>query len=71
MPGTPPFADGIDPATAHVLAAKTGAERLAIAAAMYRSARRMLSHHLRCEHPEWSPEQVATETARRLAHGAG
>lgn len=56
---------------ARVLAQKTGVERLAIAAGMFRSARRMIERHLRTEHPNWDVEQVRAETARRLADGAG
>ena len=56
---------------ARVLAAKTGAERLAIAAGMFRSASRMIESHLRTEHPDWDAEEVRAETARRLAHGTG
>ncbi|MFW6195508.1 MAG: hypothetical protein ACOC5M_03190 [Chloroflexota bacterium] len=48
---------------------KTGAERLAIAGAMFRSARKMLLAHLRAEHPDWSYERVQREAARRLSHG--
>ena len=55
---------------ADVLRRKTGAERLAMAAGMYAAARRMLSAHLRTEHPEWSEEQVRCEMARRMNHGA-
>ncbi len=39
--------NGMDDNMARVLAEKSGAERLAIAAAMFRSARRMLESHLR------------------------
>ncbi len=55
---------------ARVLRAKTGAERLAIAAAMFASARRMLISHLVDQHPDWSEDDILRETARRLSHGA-
>jgi hypothetical protein len=61
----------VDDEMALVLAAKTGAERLAIAAAMFRSARRMIDSHLRAEHPEWDADRIRRETATRLAHGTG
>jgi hypothetical protein len=61
----------VDEEMARVLTGKSGAERLAIAAGMFRSARRMIESHLRAEHPDWGERQVADETARRLAHGAG
>jgi hypothetical protein len=31
----------------------------------------MLASHLRAEHPEWDPERLQAEIARRLSHGAG
>ena len=61
----------VDDEMAAVLAAKTGAERLAIAAGMFRSARNMLEHHLREEHPSWPEDRVEREILRRLGHGAG
>lgn len=61
----------VDDDMARVLAAKTGAERLEIAFGMFRSARRMLTSHLRSDHPEWTDAQVADEVARRLSHGSG
>jgi hypothetical protein len=54
-----------------VLAAKTGAERLAIAAGMFRSARRMIEAHLRSEHPDWDPATLERAVAQRLGHGTG
>ena len=60
----------VDDEMAAVLRTKTGAERLAIASAMYTSARRMLLSHLTAEHPDWSEEEVQREAARRLSHGA-
>jgi len=59
----------VDDEMAAVLRSKTGAERLAIANAMYVSARRMLLSHLAAEHPDWSEEEVTREAARRLSHG--
>jgi Rv0078B-related antitoxin len=60
----------IDDETARMLKAKTGAERLAIASAMYSSARRMLISHLRDQHPDWCEEEILREAAHRLSHGA-
>jgi hypothetical protein len=67
----PASLDMIDEATARVLAAKSGAERLAIALGMYRAARRMLTCHLEREHPDWTVERIAAEVSQRLAHGSG
>lgn len=52
-----------------VLRAKTGAERLAIANAMFTAARRMIAAHLAAEHPDWDGEQIERETSRRISHG--
>lgn len=60
----------VDDGMAEVLRHKTGAERLAIASGLYASARRMLISHLGATHPEWPPEQILREAARRLSHGA-
>lgn len=59
----------VDDETARILRGKTGAERLAMANDMFNSARRMLLSHLTAEHPDWSEEEVARETARRISHG--
>ena len=66
-----PVVEVVDDDMARILAQKTGAERLAIADGMFRSARRMLESHLRAEHPEWDPQRLQAEVARRLSHGAG
>lgn len=60
----------VDDAMARVYAAMTGAQRLAIAGGMFRSARRMLLSHLRAEHPDWSEDRLRQEAAHRLSHGA-
>ena len=65
-----PLVEVVDDEMSRVLAAKSGAERLAIAAGMFRSARRMIESHLRGKHPEWDDERIQREAARRLAHGA-
>lgn len=69
--GRPLVVETVDDSMARVLAQKSGVERLAIAAGMFRSARRMIEHHLCAEHPDWDLAQVQAETARRLADGAG
>lgn len=60
----------LDPEMAQMMRRKTGAERLQIADAMYRSARQMLLCYLRAEHPEWAEDAIVREAARRLSHGA-
>jgi len=60
----------VDRQMAEILAAKTEAERLAIAWGMWRSARRMLTQLLASEHSDWSAEEVQREVSRRLASGS-
>ena len=60
----------VDDAMADVLRKKTGAERLAIAFDLFSSARRTLINVLTDQHPDWTPDQVVAEAARRLSHGA-
>jgi hypothetical protein len=61
----------LDDEMVEVLSAKSGAERLAIAAGMFRSARRMILSHLQQEHPDWEASEIQRETVRRLSHGTG
>ena len=61
----------MDPEMVEVLRAKSGAERLAIAFGMFRSARRMIESQLRAEHREWDEGQIEREVARRIALGSG
>lgn len=67
----PPRIELLDPEMVVILASKTGPERLAMAAGMFRAARRMIEAHLRSEHPGWEAETLEREVARRLAHGTG
>lgn len=59
----------VDEDVARILRTKTGAERLQIAFGMYMSARRMLTHMLTADHPDWTEDQVREEVGRRLSHG--
>ena len=65
-----PHDDSIDPEMIDVLRAKSPAERLAIFAGMWRSARDMLRRLLRAEHPDWTDAQLERAVAQRLSHGA-
>jgi hypothetical protein len=58
----------VDDDMARVLAAKSGAERLAIAFGMFESAQEMLTSHLESCHPDWSRVRIDREVARRLSH---
>jgi hypothetical protein len=69
---------GIDPRNievmdddmAEVFRTMTGAQRLKIASDLFRSARNMIASHLAAEHPDWDPQRLREEVARRLSHGA-
>ena len=60
----------VDPVVAEILSRKTPAERLSIAFGLWESARVMLRSRLGELHPEWTPDQLDREVARRLSHGA-
>ena len=55
---------------AQVLRAKTGGERLKIASDMFAAARKLIQARVRSQYPDWTDQQINTETARRLSHGA-
>ncbi len=59
----------VDEAMAEVLRRKSPAERIAIGFALWTSARRMLTAHLKSSHPDWNEKRVQAEVARRLSHG--
>lgn len=61
--------DAVDDTMAMILRSKTPAERLEIAFGMWRYARNTILRIVQAEHPEWSPDEVQRETARRLLHG--
>ena len=47
------------------------ADRLRALSDLIDSARMFVAVGVRDEHPEWTPQQVAAETARRVAHANG
>lgn len=65
-----PYADDLDPAMVEILRNKTPLEKLAMADAMWRSARNQILLILRAQHPDWTEAQIQRETASRLSHGA-
>jgi hypothetical protein len=69
-PRRAPVIEVIDDATAQMIRAKTGVERLRIASDMYSRARQMILLHLRAEHSDWDEDRIRREAARRLSHGA-
>lgn len=70
MTGSHYHFESVDDETAAVLRAKTPAERLQIAGAIWRLARQMILCILKQEHPTWDEERIRKEAARRLSHGA-
>jgi hypothetical protein len=60
----------VDDAMAEVLRRMTVGQRLAAANRMWLSARKAINHMLRFEHPEWTSEEIARETTRRMSDGA-
>ena len=70
MPTDPSRWEMVDDAMAAILRQKTPAQRLAIAFGMWDFAKQMIRSVLRAEHPDWTPEQIKRETARRMSHGA-
>lgn len=60
----------LDDRTAAILRAKTPAERLAIAFGLWRFARQLILANIEHQHPDWVPERVRLEVARRMSHGA-
>jgi hypothetical protein len=69
MAGTRIDFEMLDDQMADVLRHKTPAERLRIAAGMWRSARVIVRGAILTAHPDWSAEQVNREIARRMSHG--
>ena len=65
-----PVIEVVDDWTAGTLRQRTPTERLEIAFGLWRSTHRMITSMLRRLHPEWTDDQLASEVARRLSHGA-
>lgn len=62
-----PVVELVDEALVPILAAKTEAQRLEMAAEMWRYARDTYLALTRQEHPDWPAEAVQREAARRLS----
>jgi len=56
----------LDARMVEALRGMTERQRLEIAWDMWRSARNLIEHMLRSEHPDWSEQEVALEVGRRL-----
>jgi hypothetical protein len=70
MPSRKPTIEVVDERVAEILREKTPAERIAITDGLWRCAGDMIHAITAREHPDWSPEQVQREVARRMSHGA-
>ena len=66
LPGRKPVVEVVDEIMVPILREKTAAERLDMAAEMWRFARDTYVALARAEHPDWTPEQLQREAARRL-----
>ena len=61
----------VDDTMAEILRRKTPAQRLEMAHSMWRLARDLIRANVAQNHPEWTAQQVQTETARRMLRGSG
>ena len=62
-------ATGMHPAQIAAIRRMTLSERFGVGMRLLRSARALLAAGVRQRHPEWSGEQVETETHRLMANG--
>ena len=69
MRATPLRFEVMDPQMADVLRSKTGAQRLQIVDALYRTARSLIESNIRTRHPSWNDTAVRNMMARRIAGG--
>ena len=60
----------VDWEMASVLRTKSPEERLEIGFGLFRHASRFLTAHLRSSNPEWTPERLSREVAKRLSDGS-
>ena len=63
--------DIVDAEMARVLRAKSGLERLRLAHEAWELARARLTAFLSAQHPDWAPDEVRREVAKRLSRESG
>ena len=63
--------EAVDPVVARALRAMSGMERLRLGHETWELARDRLAAYLAWRHPEWAPEEIRHEVARRLLGDAG
>jgi len=66
---TAPCIEVVDDAMVAVLKQHSEAERLEIAAGMWRSARDLVQAVVQQQHTDWDAPQIQREVARRMSHG--
>ncbi len=59
----------LDDQMAEVLRRKAPAERIAIGFALWTSARKMLTAHVKLAHPDWDENRILAVVGKRLSHG--
>ena len=69
-PGTERI-EAVDPAVAQALRRMSGMERLRLGHETWELTRDRLAVYLAYRHPEWSPEEIQRQVARRLLGDAG
>ncbi len=69
-PGTDRI-EGVDPVVARALRAMPGMERLRLGHETWELTRDRLAVYFAYRHPEWSPEEIRRQVARRLLGDAG
>ena len=69
LAGRKPVVEVVDEIMVPVLRAKTEAERLDMAAEMWRFARNMYLSLAKQQHPDWTPEEIQREAKGRLCAG--
>jgi hypothetical protein len=59
--------DHLDPEVARILRGKSGMERLRLAHEAWELARDRLAAFVHAKHPDWSPDDIRHEVAKRLS----
>jgi hypothetical protein len=63
--------EAVHPVVARALRAKSGMERLRLAHETWELTRQRLAAYFTARHPEWRPDEIDHEVARRLLHDPG
>ncbi|MBI3030081.1 MAG: hypothetical protein HYY64_11255 [Candidatus Rokubacteria bacterium] len=71
VPIDPRRIEVVDDRVARILRGMSGMDRLRLAHEAWELARQRLIAFVTARHPQWSPEQVRQEVARRLGYESG